>query len=177
MCTRRFLFRCCAFPLQRVKRDLKRAISVHDGKAALLPMSRSEVADLEANLEHSLAHKKQLEAKLTETRLEVRCKGTRGVQYTHGPCARGGRRGTGVLGRWGCGVSVVYGCFGMAWVVQRCMQWPWVSCRADQLAVPRSLGMCAHETVIAFGCDYVCMVPRWTPSSTASCVRRGWRNA
>ena len=60
------------FPLQRVKRDLKRAISVHDGKAALLPMSRSEVTDLEATLEHSLAHKKQLEAKLTETRLEVR---------------------------------------------------------------------------------------------------------
>lgn len=75
--------------MQRVKRDLKRAISVHDGKAALLPMSRSEVTDLEATLEHSLAHKKQLEAKLTETRLEVRCRGR--AVHTRVMCARGGQ--------------------------------------------------------------------------------------
>jgi hypothetical protein len=54
-----------------VKRDLKRAISQYDAKAALLPMARGEVTDLEASLEHGLAHKKHLEAKLAETRLEV----------------------------------------------------------------------------------------------------------
>ena len=62
---------CVLCRTQRVKRDLKRAISVLDQKKAMVPMSKSEVADLEATLTLSEAHIKQVQAKLTETRQEV----------------------------------------------------------------------------------------------------------
>jgi hypothetical protein len=57
--------------VQRAKRDLKRSIAQLDAAKAMLPMSRSELRDLEAAVELQKAHGKQIAARLAETRHEV----------------------------------------------------------------------------------------------------------